>query len=129
MIHDLNVLLRLSGAGKRAAPSLLCALMLMAWVGVANAAPRWVLPQNFPSQVNHGLELMREPNLREAVAAFEQAKPGTRIRILHAKADEGSQLASQLHDWLLVTGFNPAQLEFKASKKFTDQLAVELVKP
>lgn len=105
------------------------ALLLMAWVGAASAAPRWTLPPAFPSQLNHGLELMREPDLQAAVIAFETAKPGTRLGIFHPKADEGVQLANQLYDWLLLTGFNPEQLELKPHKKLKNQLAIELVKP
>lgn len=93
------------------------------------AAERWLLPIEFPSQVTHGLEFMRNTEVQQAMQAFDAAvlrEPSTILRIVHHKDPSQQALAEQLRDWLLVFGVQPEKIELRSARKPKQQLALEL---
>lgn len=93
------------------------------------AGDRWLLPIDFPSQVNHGLEFMRNAEVQEAMQAYNAAllkEPSTVLRIIHHKDASQQALAEQLRGWLLVFAVQPDKIELRAARKPKQQLALEL---
>lgn len=93
------------------------------------AAEKWQLPVAFPSEVTHGLQLMRNAELQNALLQYDQQlknDPNTSLRILHGKTAEQQALAAQLRDWLLVLGFQPDAIMLLPSRKQKRQLALEI---
>lgn len=104
-------------------------------VSPVQAEQRWLLPEGFPAQVEHGLELLRQPALQGAMQAFnaiaqngDESKDSTVLVILHGRSDADRALAARLRDWLLMLGMRTEQIRLDKTRKLENQLRIE-VKP
>lgn len=113
---------------------LLMAVIIVSALATAtvHAADSWDLPEAFPSQVEHGLQLMRDPQLQLAMQAYNLAAasdPRAYLLILHGKEETQKALAMQLSDWLVILGMQQENIRFERSRKLKSQLRLEIDTP
>lgn len=110
-------------------------VLLLLPIGILFSTPamaQWDLPEAFPGDVEHGLQLMRNAELQAAMAELEQAqleRPAMRLAILHAKNPEQAALAAQLRDWLLTLGVNDEEMVLIPARRLKTNLRLQIQKP
>lgn len=114
---------------------LLLASALLLWLvcGSATAADdRWRLADGFPADIEHGLQLMREPALQAAMLAYEQARTeaaDSYLLILHGRDQSQAALAAQLRDWLLLLGMPADAMRLDSRRKLKQHLLLQIEQP
>jgi hypothetical protein len=93
------------------------------------AETQWELPAQFPSNIEHGLQVMREPQLQLAMQAYNaavEADPAQVLIVEHGKDELEKARAMELADWLVILGMPPSNIRLQANRKLKEQLRLQI---